>query len=199
MSESKPLITEAYRAEQAALHERGNYGTAALQYGEAVAALLASTGAASLLDYGCGSKRSLLKALHLPADVVYEGYDPAIPEYAGEPCPAELVTCIDVLEHIEPALLDNVLDHLGALCDPYGFFTVHSGPAGKLLSDGRNAHLTQEEPAWWMPRFRQRFQVLDAQPIPAGFAVLVRSLGSEAPLRSATPPRLPVFKAGSGL
>ena len=199
MSGPSVLITEAYRAEQAALHARGNYGTAALQYGEAVAALLASTGANSLLDYGCGSKRSLLQALQLPAHVVYEGYDPAIPEFAADPFPAELVTCIDVLEHIEPALLDNVLDHLGSLCDPHGFFTVHSGPAGKVLSDGRNAHLTQQEPAWWMPRLRQRFQVLDAQPIPNGFAVLVRSLNAEAPRHSATPPRLPAFKAPTDL
>lgn len=176
------LITEQYRAEQAALHAKGNYGTAALQYGKVVGGLLSTTGARSVLDYGCGSKRSLLQALSLPPDVVYEGYDPAIPEYAGAPMPAELVCCIDVLEHIEPTLLDNVLDNLSDLCDPYGFFTVHSGPAVKVLSDGRNAHLTQEGPEWWMPRFKQRFEVLDTQPIASGFVVVVRSLKSDADL-----------------
>lgn len=173
------LITEQYRAEQAALHAKGNYGTAALQYGETVAHLLNATGARSLLDYGCGSKRSLLQALRLPEDVVYEGYDPAVPEYSTTPCPAELVTCIDVLEHIEPDLLDNVLDNLEQLCDPYGFFTVHTGPAVKVLSDGRNAHLTQQPAEWWIPRFKKRFEVLRTQPIPSGFAVLVRSLQSD--------------------
>jgi FkbM family methyltransferase len=176
------LITEQYRAEQAALHAKGNYGTAALQYGGVVAELLDSTGARSLLDYGCGSKRSLLQALKLPDDIVYEGYDPAIPDYARAPMPAELVTCIDVLEHIEPNLLDNVLDHLGELCDPYGFFTVHTGPAMKVLTDGRNAHLTQEGPDWWLPRFKQRFDVLSLHPIPSGFALVVRSLRSDTQL-----------------
>lgn len=188
------FITEQYRAEQAALHAKGNYGTASLQYGNAVAGLLSSTGARSLLDYGCGSKRSLLQVLQLPEDVIYEGYDPAIPEYAARPAPAELVTCIDVLEHIEPDLLDNVLDHLAELCDPYGFFTVHTGPAKKVLSDGRNAHLTQQGPEWWLPRFKQRFEVLTVQPIASGFALVVRSLQSDAQLN---PPmlRLPQQRA----
>jgi hypothetical protein len=172
----RQVISEFYRAEQAALHAKGNYGTAALQYGPLVSALLLSTGARSLLDYGCGSKRSLLQVVRLPSDTVYEGYDPAIPEHADTPAPAELVCCIDVLEHIEPDMLDNVLDELQSLCDPYGFFAVHSGPAVKVLSDGRNAHLTQEGPAWWLPRLKSRFDVLSLKPIQQGFCVMVRSL-----------------------
>lgn len=191
------FITDSYRAEQAALHAKGNYGTAALQYGDVVLQLLMSTGARSLLDYGCGSKRSLLQALQLPQEAVYEGYDPAIPDYAGEPLPAELVCCIDVLEHIEPALLDNVLDHLGALCDPYGFFTVHSGPAVKMLSDGRNAHLTQQGPNWWLPRLQQRFDVLQLHSIQNGFLVVVRSLKSEEHLPAPAPLRLFVTSAST--
>ena len=192
------LITENYRAEQAALHAKGNYGTAAQQYGQTVEALLRSTGAQSLLDYGCGSKRSLLQSLRMPEGTVYEGYDPAIPEYAAPPpLPAELVCCIDVLEHIEPTLLDNVLDHLAELCDPYGFFTVHTGEAKKVLSDGRNAHLTQQGPDWWLPRFKLRFDVLTVQNIPSGFAVVVRSRASEAQLPAPGPLSLP--RAGASI
>ena len=66
------LITEQYRAEQTALHAKGDYGIASLHYGPTVAALLNQTTATSLLDYGCGSKRSLLQALRLPEGVVYE-------------------------------------------------------------------------------------------------------------------------------
>jgi precorrin-6B methylase 2 len=185
------LITEDYRAEQATLHARGDYGTASLQYGKTVRDLLERTTASSLLDYGCGSKRSLLQALQLPADVVYEGYDPAIPAYAEPPMPAELVCCIDVLEHIEPGLLDNVLDHLADLSDPYGFFTVHTGPARKVLTDGRNAHLTQQGPEWWLPRFKSRFDVLAMNAIPSGFALVVRSLKSKAKLPLPGPLVLP--------
>lgn len=171
----KTFITEAYRAEQSALHAKGNYGTTGERYGPLVADLLMQTKATSLLDYGCGSHRSLLKSLKLPHDVVYEGYDPAVPDYCSDPLPAELVVCIDVLEHIEPERLDDVLDHLGELCDPYGFFSIHCGPASKVLSDGRNAHLTQQGPEWWSPRLLQRFEILEQKPTPGGFFVFVRS------------------------
>ncbi len=185
------LISEEYRQEQAALHAVGNYGTAALMYGHTVLGLLKSTGARSLLDYGCGSKQSLLQNLNLPIEVVYEGYDPAIPDFSSAPCPAEFVTCIDVLEHIEPHFLDNVLDHLAELADPYGFFTVHTGPALKFLSDGRNAHLTQKGLQWWLPRFQQRFELLTTQTIPNGFAIVVRSLQSDNHLPPPGPLKLP--------
>jgi hypothetical protein len=173
-------ISENYRTQQAALHAAGNYGLAALQYGKPVRELLEICGARTLLDYGCGSKRSLLQALELPDGVAYEGYDPAVPAYAKPPSPAQLVACIDVLEHIEPEFLDNVLDELGALCDPLGFFTIHTGPAGKVLMDGRNAHLIQQPASWWLPRLQQRFKLLRVQDVPNGFAVVVQSLSSSA-------------------
>lgn len=173
------LITEDYRRQQAALHAVGNYGTASLMYGETVAALLSEIGATSLLDYGCGSKRSLLQALRVPSGVVYEGYDPAVPDYASAPAPADLVCCIDVLEHIEPALLANVLEHLAELCDPFGFFTIHTGPAGKVLPDGRNAHLTQQPLEWWLPKLTPHFEIVNSSTIPSGFALLVRSRRSD--------------------
>jgi Methyltransferase domain len=169
-------ISESYRTQQAALHAAGNYGLAALQYGKTVSDLLAVCGARTLLDYGCGSKRSLLQALGQLEGVTYEGYDPAVPAYAKPPRPADLVACIDVLEHIEPEFLDNVLDELGALCAPFGFFTIHTGPAGKVLLDGRNAHLIQQPPAWWLPRLQRRFKLLRVQDVPNGFAVVVQSL-----------------------
>jgi len=174
------FITEAYRNEQAALHATGAYGNAALNFGPVVGALLNLSGARSILDYGCGSKRSLLQVIRLPEEVIYEGYDPAVPEYATEPLPAELVCCIDVLEHIEPELLDNVLDHLCTLCDPLGLFSIHTRPAIKTLSDGRNAHLTQQGHQWWLPKLKQSFDVLGLISHRDGFVVLVRSHRSDA-------------------
>ena len=63
----------------------------------------------SLTDYGAGKKRlfeSLGKLNNTPQE--YFPFDPAFPEY-GEPKEADLVCCIDVLEHIEPDLVDNVI------------------------------------------------------------------------------------------
>lgn len=169
------LITEAYRAEQERLHARGNYGTASLKYGTLVSGLIDQLEIDTLLDYGCGSMRNLLKVLACERDCGYVGYDPAVPNFSAPPQPADMVCCIDVLEHIEPELLDNVLNHLRSLSRRWSFMTVHTGPARKTLSDGRNAHLIQQPPLWWLERFYARWDVEQFNAIPTGLAVLCRS------------------------
>lgn len=165
------LITEEYRCEQEALHAKGNYGTASLQYGEIVSSLIEATGSKTLLDYGCGSMQNLKKVLN--ADVLYLGYDPAVPEFSAKE-PSDLVVCIDVLEHIEPDLLENVLDDLFMLTKRWAFFTVHTGPAVKTLSDGRNAHLIQKPSSWWLPHFSKRWELHQFTRTRSGFNVLLR-------------------------
>lgn len=168
------LITEQYRAEQEALHAKGNYGTASLQFGDIISALIDQTKADSILDYGCGSMRNLLRVLNPDRDVRYIGYDPAISNFSiKEPC--DLVVSIDVLEHIEPDLLDNVLDDLMMLTSRWAFFTIHTGPAVKVLSDGRNAHLIQKPASWWLPKLMQRWDLNQFQQTRQGFNVLLRA------------------------
>ena len=99
------------------------------------------------------------KNLKPTRDFTYQCYDPGVPEYAGDPVPAEMVVCIDVLEHIEPDCLDAVMDHLEELTQKVLFATVHTGPAGKTLPDGRNAHLIQKSYEFWLPMFTERFQL----------------------------------------
>lgn len=110
-----------------------------------------------LLDYGCGHNLSLRENLKPVKEFRYQAYDPGVPEYADDPVPAEMVVCIDVLEHIEPECLEDVLDHLESLTERVLFCTVHTGPAGKVLPDGRNAHLIQKPSEWWLPKFMDRF------------------------------------------
>lgn len=152
------LISDSYRAEQARLHATGDYGKAALNFGDVVADMLKASKARTLLDYGCGSRQSLRSVLQVPVD--YRGYDPAVPEFSADPEPAECVACIDVLEHIEPEMLDDVLDHIRAKTIKQALFSVHLGPAIKTLSDGRNAHLIQEPPSWWLPKIMARYELL---------------------------------------
>ena len=168
------LISPEYQAMQSELHAKGNYGTASLAYGAVISRLVDLTGAETLLDYGCGSMRNLLSVLKPEKDVQYLGYDPAIPEFSHKE-PADIVTCIDVLEHIEPDLLDNVLDDLFMLVGTYGYFTVHTGPAVKTLSDGRNAHLIQQPSSWWLPKFLQRWDLVKFDETSHGFNVLLRA------------------------
>lgn len=168
------LISDQYRTEQQILHAKGGYGTASLSFGKAVSELVNQTGAESLLDYGSGRMRNLSTVLDVDRDIDYFAYDPGVPELAAEAVPADVVACIDVLEHIEPDLLDNVLDDLKRCTKGHGFFTIHTGPAFKTLTDGRNAHLIQEPAKWWLPKIMSRWELRLFKPLPNGFMVIVR-------------------------
>ena len=171
----KRLITPEYQRMQEELHAKGNYGVASLKYGHLVGEIVNTLEITHLLDYGCGRQKNLLKALagRVNHKFTYQAYDPAVEECASAPVPAQMVACIDVLEHIEPDLLDNVLDHLASLTELVLLATVHTGPAGKVLSDGRNAHLIQQPMEWWLPKFISRFELQTAQVISAhGFHVI---------------------------
>jgi len=154
-------ITDEYIKLQQDLHQNPNYGIASTHFAPVVSELIKQWNIQSLSDYGAGKKRleeSLIKLDCLPK--IYYPYDPAFPEY-GPPKKAELICCIDVLEHIEPELIDNVINELRNLTTNFGFFTVHQGPAVKILKDGRNAHLIQKPTSWWLEKLIKHFEVLE--------------------------------------
>jgi hypothetical protein len=165
-------ISEEYRAEQQKLHMNPRYGVASLAFAPVVKALLRLGRCTSICDYGAG-KCNLKRALGIKAGgpVRYHPYDPAFPAY-GPAREADLVTCIDVLEHIELSALDAVLEELSKITRRLAFLTVHTGPAKKMLSDGRNAHLIQESPGWWLARLGPYLDILHVQQVRKGFFVI---------------------------
>ena len=172
---NRPVISDEYRRVQRELHDSNpNYGVASVGMAPLVADILGKLNPPKLLDYGAGKGRlaqELPKYLKNVPPVTH--YDPARPHWAATPAPHDFVTCIDVLEHIEPELLDNVLDDLKRVVARHGFFTVHTGPAMKVLPDGRNAHLIQHGAEWWLPRLLARFELIVFTRMPQGFWVLV--------------------------
>lgn len=51
------------------------------------------------------------------------------------------------------------------------------GPAGKVLSDGRNVHLIQEPTSWWLEKFIKYFDVtriMEHQMMGNGFWLAVK-------------------------
>jgi 2-polyprenyl-3-methyl-5-hydroxy-6-metoxy-1,4-benzoquinol methylase len=170
------MISESYREEQARLHENDDYGVASTGYADFVSSFINQMGITEMLDYGAGKGR-LAKSLKVNHDVEVRHYDPAIPEWSKKPDSAQLVCCLDVLEHIEPEFLDDVLDDLQRVVEFYGIFSIHTHPAKKTLSDGRNAHLTQAPSAWWMPKIQQRFDLMIFQSAKKGFLLVVKKYG----------------------
>lgn len=165
------LITDEYRKLNSELHETNElYGTSGHRCKEIIAQLVTVVGSRDILDYGCG-KRTLEKALGY--DIT--NYDPAIPGLDQAPEPHDIVACTDVLEHIEPDCLDDVLRDLRRCTKQAGFFLIATGPAMKVLSDGRNAHLIQQPFDWWKARLEAAgFRINQVHPLQGEFAVICK-------------------------
>ena len=117
-SGSDLLISPEYLAQITQKHATDpTYGTLGEHYLEFVVEAAHVVNAGSILDYGCG-KGNLVTELQDNYDgaLMIAGYDPAITEFALVPvAPFDLVTCINVLEHVEPACIDAVLAHIRSL------------------------------------------------------------------------------------
>jgi hypothetical protein len=150
-------ISEGYADLNRQLHKTGEFGTGSWRHAEEVLAFRDETNSVTVLDYGCG-QGNLAKALQFPE--WFSEYDPAIDGKDGRPEPADLLICTDVLEHIEPKFLDNVLDDITRCAKRAAYLTIATRKAKKFLSDGRNAHLIIESRDWWRAKFEGRFYVM---------------------------------------
>jgi cyclopropane fatty-acyl-phospholipid synthase-like methyltransferase len=103
----------------------------------------------SLIDFGC-SHGGLIAAIQENFSIEVFGYDPGVPKY--ETLPTTSFDCLvstDVLEHIEPEMLNDTLKTINNMFTKSAFLLVASYPAKKCLPDGRNAHLIIESFDWW--------------------------------------------------
>ena len=103
----------------------------------------------TLLDYGCGKGGILSDLESRYRHIKCIGYDPAVLMFANNATEVECVFSNDVLEHIEPEFLNQVLGHINLLSTKYVWLRIDTKPARKRLSDGRNAHLILEDQTWW--------------------------------------------------
>jgi hypothetical protein len=163
------LISESYRQLNKLLHEsRPDYGTSGQRYAGIVEQLVEKYGTHEVLDYGCG-KRTMQAALTF----AITNYDPCIPGLDSVPEPHDIVTCTDVLEHIEPECLAEVLADIRRCTKRVALLLVATRPAKKTLADGRNAHLIQEPYDWWRDKFAAAgFTVLQVQEHKGEFLVI---------------------------
>ena len=131
------------------------WGKGGTKFLEPIATIARKLDNPTILDYGCG-KGKLVEALN---QIGYwtVGYDPCHPDWNQEPEPADLLVSTDVLEHIEPACLRDVLFHMEDLAGKAAFLVVSKVPAVKILPDGRNAHLIVEDTEWWLNTLSYHF------------------------------------------
>lgn len=153
---SRPkTISQEYRRMNKELHKAPKgFGAGGGRHVTAVALLAMEVGAKTFLDYGAGQQllsRGLVSTYPVLFDQMQD-YDPAIKEISGDPLPADLVACTDVLEHIEPQYLDNVLRDIFDLTQKAAYLEIATRPANKKLPDGRNAHLIIQYGDWWQEK-----------------------------------------------
>ena len=163
MNEKKSLISTDYKTLNQNLHSKKTYGEEnhSINYRivKTIDAAIRIKMCKSVLDYGCGKGLLVKKLLnHFGQSLNVKGYDPGIPEYDIQYSPADIVTCFDVLEHIEPENISAVLDDISN--NTLGVFIciIDLLPAQKKLVDGRNAHLLIAPPGWWLDKLTHTFK-----------------------------------------
>lgn len=140
------FITDEYKTLQKQLHaEAPHYGVSGARYTDIVRPL-SNWGRLAILDYGAG-KCTLAQSLGPGYRVT--NYDPCIEGLDTPPEPHDVVTCTDVLEHVEPQYITATLNELRRLTLKRAFMVISVSPALKTLADGRNAHISLYPFEWW--------------------------------------------------
>jgi len=154
-------ITPEYAEELAVQHGNMKWGTSAKRFAAAdISWLLESRSAylKTVLDYGCGKgQMGEFLRQRFPGVTVAE-YDPGIP---GKNVPPQgqydlVITC-DVLEHVEPHMIDDTIVRLQELTGKVLYNNIACSPTGHTFKSGpyvgRDIHLIVEEPRLWRQRF----------------------------------------------
>lgn len=165
-------FTDKYAQLQRDLHAKGGYGVSGHKHADRVIDFAKRMNTREVLDYGCG-QMTLAKAL--PFSIT--NYDPFVAGCETEPEMHDLVVCSDMLEHVEPELLDEVLSHIHSKTRKLLFIDVACRPAKKTLADGRNAHLIQSNPRWWLSQLGGYFDPQSFQVYEGGFVGVFTPFG----------------------
>lgn len=140
------------------IHATRQYGDTSIKNLRYMRPQVRVLGPATILDYGCGRSR-LVDALGEACGAQVTRYDPAIPEYAEKPTggPYDLLTNIDVLEHVPEEQLDEVIGEMAGLARN-AIIVIDTRPAEAVLPNGENAHCTLQSHDWWQERLAKHFK-----------------------------------------
>ena len=171
------LISPEYRDLNRELHESPVYGTSGWKYANDIIQLSADNGYKTVLDYGCG-KGLFSKALEdKGSTLIVHEYDPAIPGKDFDPPACDIVLCSDVLEHVEPEKMSDVIAHIASKSNKAAFLAIATRAAKKDLPDGRNAHLSVQTTEWWLDALSRNFEMVHTTThIPDFLAVVARPI-----------------------
>lgn len=159
----KKVISEKYREQLKQLHEENKtfgVGNVTAKHYSKIAHLIKANKVESILDYGCGKGHFIQHFQDKFPELKLYGFDVANDEYPTLPnAPVDMVVCLDVMEHVEFAMITNVLSEIRSRTRTLFVCSVANYPAGKSLPDGRNAHVTQLPFSQWFSMLSMYFRV----------------------------------------
>lgn len=145
------MITDGYKSILSEVHSKTKFGKRR-KLPDFLEQYIQDKQPSTILDFGCG-KGNLVDTLQekYPFRNIH-GFDPANPDFDIPLKKVDMIVSTDVLEHIEPNLIDETLkeiyDH-----SKFVYHLISCAPAKLILPDGRNAHLIQQTPTWWKQKF----------------------------------------------
>ena len=130
-------------------------GNSLVGYISEIKGLIDHSNIKTCLDYGCGQAKAwsfhnLQQLFGLEKITLF---DPGVDKYSSRPVEqADLVLCIDVLEHVPEKFVDEVLSDICSFAKKAIFLNISTRPASKRLVDGTNAHATVKPKQWWQSK-----------------------------------------------
>jgi len=109
--------------------------------------------ARSWLDYGCGKGEFIEQIRPLDLFATIAGYDPAVDAFAARPEGRfDVVTCLDVLDIVEPRFLAALLDDVAGFTAGLAVFDMLTRPN----------RLRPHPPFYWTSLVRQHMDVVES-------------------------------------
>ncbi len=140
--------------------------------------VIARAGGGSALrwfDYGCGKGRFMERVRPMGLFGEVAGYDPAVPEFAERPSGQwDIVTCLDVLDTVEPQYREAVLREIAGVTRHFAIFDCVTRPK-------RGGRLLRLAPNFWAKFVGRVLDVVDQRIEYAGMEGLERVVLVTAP------------------
>lgn len=140
-----------------------------------VATRVGDPGQVTWLDYGCGKGTFMERVRPLGLFGQITGYDPAVSQFAARPeGPSDIVTCLDVLDTVEPEYREAVLRDIASLTRRFAVFDCLTRPK-------RGGRLQRLAPGFWAKFVGRVLQVVEQRVEYAGMEGLERVVLVTAP------------------
>jgi hypothetical protein len=118
----------------------------------------------SVLDYGSGNSdfKKTVENLYPDYDFKIVEYEPSIPDLNVDPDVCDMTICVDVLEHVEPDKIDNVLSHIKEKTNKLCFLSICVVESHGKFNDGTNLHILVKPVEWWTEKLNEKFDTINA-------------------------------------